>query len=350
MTNLHLEGVWKRFGAFEAIRNVNLDLPSGKMITFLGPSGSGKSTLFRLVSGLEQASEGTIRFDGIDVTGLAAHKRNVGMVFQSYALFPHLNVWENIGYGLALRKVPKTQRRARAIELLELIKLPDIADRGITQLSGGQRQRVAIARALAMKPQLFLLDEPLSALDAKLREHMQNELCELQRKLGVTTIVVTHDQREAMTMSDIVVVIDRGAVQQVGSPLDIYRRPATRFVADFIGTSNLLEGTGSPEGKFEFSGGTLKIATPDWLKRDESPAVLCVRPEQLQVMQKADGMPNSLDGQVTLIRDLGAELEVFVRSGDTEFISKEASGVELGFSVGDTVSLQIPETAHLMAA
>ena len=302
------------------------------------------------MAGLDQASEGTIWFDGVNVTELAAHKRNVGMVFQSYALFPHLNVWENIAYGLALRRTPKKARRVRALELLELIKLPDIADRGINQLSGGQRQRVAIARALALSPGLFLLDEPLSALDAKLREHMQNELCELQQKLGITTIVVTHDQREAMTMSDIVVVIDQGAVQQVGSPLEIYHRPTTRFVADFVGKSNLLEGIAHQDGTFKFADKVFKVGSPEWTHKEHVPSILCIRPEQLKLLSKTRKTRNTLNGRVKMIRDLGPEIEVLVQSCDRDFISKSVPGEGLGFAVGDSVALLIPDNAHLMAA
>ena len=212
-------------------------------ICLLGPSGCGKTTLLRCIAGLETPTAGRIWLDGQDLTDAPAHKRNFGMVFQSLALFPHLSVGENIAYGLRIRGVDQRARSQRAEELLELVRLPGVIDRPVSQLSGGQRQRVAIARALALNPKLFLLDEPLSALDAKLREAMQIELRLLQRRLGISTIVVTHDQREAMTMADIVVVMDHGRVQQVASPLDTYRSPSNAFVADFIGISNLVPGT-----------------------------------------------------------------------------------------------------------
>ena len=205
MSSLSIQGVVKQFGPVVALDNVSLDIPDGTFTCLLGPSGCGKTTLLRIVAGLEQPSAGRIVLDGEDIGGLPAHKRGLGMVFQSLALFPHLTVAENIGYGLKLRNVSAQRRRARAEELLALVQLEGVADRRITQLSGGQRQRVAIARALALEPKLFLLDEPLSALDAKLREEMQVELRELQRRLGVTTILVTHDQREAMTMGDLIV-------------------------------------------------------------------------------------------------------------------------------------------------
>lgn len=343
MTTLQLQGVTKRFGTFEALRGIDLDLPSGKMITFLGPSGSGKSTLFRLVAGLDEATAGLIRFDGRDVTRVPAYKRNVGMVFQNYALFPHLNVWENIAYGLSLRGVSKAERRKRALELLELIKLPDIADRAINQLSGGQRQRVAIARALAVQPDLFLLDEPLSALDAKLREHMQNELCALQRAVGVTTIVVTHDQREAMTMSDVIVVIDQGRVHQVGSPLEIYRKPATPFVADFVGTSTLLPGNMKNGGQFSFEGGDIRLDSDL-----SGHGLLCLRPERLTL--HAEGVPveNSVSARVDEIRDLGSETEIFVQVGPHRVAVKDTSVDASLYAKGSIMRLCIPRDTHLI--
>ena len=216
MAQLSLKGVTKNFGSVVAVSEVDLDLPDGKLISFLGPSGSGKTTLFRLVAGLEPPTAGAVFLDGRNITGIPTHKRNMGMVFQSFALFPHLTVGQNVAYGLRIRGVDKQTRKQRIDELLELVRMPGVADRHISQLSGGQQQRVAMARALALEPVLFLLDEPLSALDAKLREAMQVELRQLQKRLGITTIVVTHDQREAMTISDFVVVLDEGVVQQVG--------------------------------------------------------------------------------------------------------------------------------------
>jgi putative spermidine/putrescine transport system ATP-binding protein len=214
----------------------------------------------RLIAGLEQPTTGHIKLDGKDLTAVPAHQREFGMVFQSLALFPHLTVGENISYGLSIRGTGKPGCRQRAQELLELVRLPGVIDRHISQLSGGQRQRVAIARALALNPKLFLLDEPLSALDAKLREAMQVELRQLQQRLGISTIVVTHDQREAMTMGDIVVIMDHGKVQQVGSPLETYRNPANAFVADFIGTTNLLGAVWHPPSTLTVGDTTLQIA------------------------------------------------------------------------------------------
>ncbi len=235
MTELALRGLTKRFGPVAAVDDVTLDIPHGKFVCLLGPSGCGKTTLLRLISGLEEPSAGQILVGGEDQSAVPVHKRDFGMVFQSLALFPHLSVWENIAYPLAIRGAGRAERRRRADELLALVRLEGVADRRIHQLSGGQRQRVAIARGLAIDPRVFLLDEPLSALDANLREHMQVELRQLQQRLGVTTIVVTHDQKEALTMADLVIVMDRGRVQQAGAPMEVYRDPANAFVAGFIG-------------------------------------------------------------------------------------------------------------------
>ncbi|MCY4397129.1 MAG: ABC transporter ATP-binding protein, partial [Rhodospirillaceae bacterium] len=241
MSALTLEGVTKRFGSLVAVDDVSLTVLKGTFVCLLGPSGCGKTTLLRLIAGLEAPSAGRILLAGAEVTGLPTHKRDFGMVFQSLALFPHLSVRDNIAYPLRIRGAAKAEWESRVGELLDLVHLQDHGERPVSRLSGGQRQRVAIARALAVSPRLFLLDEPLSALDAKLREAMQVELRQLQQKLGITTIVVTHDQREAMTMADLVVVMGDGRIHQAAAPVEIYRKPADAFVADFIGSTNLLD-------------------------------------------------------------------------------------------------------------
>ena len=240
MTELRIDSLSKDFGTFRALDSVSLDIPNGKFVCLLGPSGCGKTTLLRLIAGLETPTDGRIYVCGADQTVVPTHKRGMGMVFQSLALFPHLDVADNIAYPLAIRGVDKATRRARAEELLELVQLPGLGSRRIHQLSGGQRQRVAIARGLSIDPQVFLLDEPLSALDASLREHMQIELRQIQQRLGVTTVVVTHDQKEALTMADLVIVMKDGVIQQAGAPMELYHRPANAFVAGFIGTTNLM--------------------------------------------------------------------------------------------------------------
>src|SRR5689334_12072523 len=230
----------KSFGSFQALRNVSLAIDEGEFICFLGPSGCGKTTLLRAIAGLDIQTTGTIRQGGRDISALPPAERDFGIVFQSYALFPNLSVEQNVGYGLKGRERGATA--ARVAELLALVGLPDQGRKYPAQLSGGQQQRVALARALAMSPGLLLLDEPLSALDARVRVHLRAEITQLQRRLGVTTIMVTHDQEEALTMADRIVVMKQGVIEQVGTPLEIYRRPASAFVADFVGSMNFLPG------------------------------------------------------------------------------------------------------------
>ena len=316
-----LRGLRKRFGPIVAVDGVDLDLPAGKLIAFLGPSGCGKTTLLRLIAGLESPSAGRILLDGEDVTEVPTHRRNVGMVFQSLALFPHLSVGDNIAYGLRIRGIDRGAQRRQAEELLELVQLPGVADRHVSALSGGQRQRVAIARALALEPRLFLLDEPLSALDAKLRESMQVELRLLQRRLGITTIVVTHDQREAMTMSDLVVVMGHGTVQQAAAPLAIYRAPLNAFVAGFIGSTNLIPATIAGAGRIVCMGREFAVASlPDGIATGAA-AVLSVRPEDVVLHPPPASRPNGLGGRVAFIRDVGASIETHVDCGAVTLIS-----------------------------
>ncbi len=342
MSGLLLEGVGKSFGQVKAVDDVNLQFPQGKFVCLLGPSGCGKTTLLRLIAGLELPSAGRISLDGADLTQTPAHKREFGMVFQSLALFPHLTVGENIAYSLAIRGASKPDRRKRAEELLELVRLPGVADRHISQLSGGQRQRVAIARALALNPKLFLLDEPLSALDAKLREAMQVELRQLQQRLGISTIVVTHDQREAMTMADVVVIMNHGRVQQVASPLETYRSPANSFVADFIGICNLIPGTLAESRGVDVQGGRLRIErAPDGIAVG-SGVSLSVRPEEVHIRPAGEAGENRLPGTVTFIRDLGASVEVTARCGDVEVLAVTTPRERPRAGVGDAVAVELP--------
>ncbi len=311
---LSVRGLSKAFGPTVALDDVELDLPPGKLICFLGPSGCGKTTLLRIIAGLETPSAGSVFLGDVDLTAVPAHKRNIGMVFQSYALFPHLNVAENVAYGLRIRGVPKRERLQRAEELLELVKLPNVSRRSTAQLSGGQRQRVAMARALALDPDLFLLDEPLSALDAKLREEMQVELKRLHGQLGITTIIVTHDQEEAMTMADLVVVMGDNRVQQVGPPLEVYRRPVNRFVADFIGTNNFLPAQVRSSGGVEALGRALPLKAPAGVQGD---VTVSIRPEDVRLHTSAPDAP-AVEGSVSFVRDLGRMVETLVRVGDQE--------------------------------
>lgn len=323
MSELHINSISKNFGNATALRDISLHLPAGKLICFLGPSGCGKTTLLRIIAGLEQASSGKVMWQGDELSAIPAHKRNIGMVFQSFALFPHLNVEQNIAYGLKIRGVDKKTRLQKAQELLELVQLPHVGKRHIAQLSGGQRQRIAMARALALEPSLFLLDEPLSALDAKLREAMQVELKLLQQRLGITTIVVTHDQQEAMTMADIIVVMGKNKVQQVGTPLEIYHQPVNRFVADFIGSNNFLPARVTDTGQVDVLGQPLELAH---LNLAEMPAVdstftLSIRPEKLRLsLEKPEGW--SVPVSIQFIRDLGSSVETFVEVEEQQLIVK----------------------------
>lgn len=343
MPGLKLEQVQKKYGPVTAVQDVTLHLPHGRFVCFLGPSGCGKTTLLRLIAGLEKPTKGHISLDDEDITHTPAHKRNFGMVFQSLALFPHLTVGENIAYSLRIRNTDKDTRRKKIEELLSLMQLPGVADRNISQLSGGQRQRVAIARALAIEPRLFLLDEPLSSLDANLREDMQVELRMLQQRLRITTILVTHDQREAMTMSDLVVVMGPdNRVHQMGSPLDIYRKPTNRFVADFIGTSNLIDGV--------YTGGHLVSVGDISIRTNEIPhdvtsgtdVVISIRPENIDILPGKKPGPNQVPGTVAFVRDVGSNVEVYLDCGDLRITSSFTPKAKPDLKQGQDATAVLP--------
>jgi putative spermidine/putrescine transport system ATP-binding protein len=343
MAGLILEDIHKHFGSVVAAREINLNLPHGRFVCFLGPSGCGKTTLLRLIAGLESPTRGDILLDGESITRMPAHKRNFGMVFQSLALFPHLSVGENVTYSLRVRHIKKDTRRKRAVELLDLVQLSGFADRHVSQLSGGQRQRVAIARALAIEPRLFLLDEPLSALDAKLRESMQLELRMLQQRLGVTTILVTHDQREAMTMADMVVVMGPdNRVHQVGSPLEIYRRPSDTFVADFIGSSNLLQGSCMGDREVKIGDQHLVVEKmPEGVSEGTSVTV-SVRPEDIHVLPGAEKGDNRLHGTVSFIRDVGSNVEIYLNCNGLQITSQSTPKGRPDVKQGDEATAILP--------
>jgi len=335
MSGLSIKDVTKQFGEFKAVDNITLAVPHGTFVCLLGPSGCGKTTLLRMIAGLEEPSQGAILLDDRDITDVPTHSRDFGMVFQSLALFPHLNVGDNIAYPLRIRGKSKDEQARRVDELLKLIHLPGFAERPVSKLSGGQRQRVAIARALALSPKLFLLDEPMSALDAKLREAMQVELRQLQQQLGVTTIVVTHDQREAMTMADVVVVMGNGRIRQAASPVEIYRKPADAFVADFIGSTNLLDAETDSAGRASVLGTALPgLALPAGLSK----AALSIRPEDVRIGKPGDGIP----GTVTFVRDLGGTVETFVETGGKTIISVATPREKPDVKVGDAVGVVLP--------
>jgi putative spermidine/putrescine transport system ATP-binding protein len=340
---LRLQGLVKRFGDVLAVDGVDLELPPGRLISFLGPSGCGKTTMLRMIAGLEQPTEGRVLLDDEDITDRPSHLRDIGMVFQTLALFPHLSVAGNIGYGLRIRHRDDAEIRNRVAELLTLVSLEGMGERRISQLSGGQRQRVATARALALAPRLFLLDEPLSALDANLREALQVELRLLQQRLGITTIVVTHDQREAMTMSDLVVVMQAGRVEQVGPPLDVYRRPATAFVARFIGSTNLLAGRALPNGRVEVRGIELEVAGGH-AAYDGDRVLISVRPEDAHLSPGETAGPNALDGTVVVVRDRGELFACYVDCGLDDHVVVAGSPRErVAVQQGERVSVRFPQ-------
>jgi len=346
MSGLTLENIDKNFGAVVAVRDVNLHLPDGQFICFLGPSGCGKTTLLRLIAGLEKPSRGRILLDEEDITHTPAYKHNFGMVFQSLALFPHMTVGDNVSYSLRVRKTDKYTRRQRAQELLDLVKLSGLIDRHISQLSGGQRQRVAMARELAIEPKLFLRDEPLSSPDAKLSEDLQLELRMLQQRLAVTTILVTHDQREAMTMSDLVVVMGPdNRVHQMDSPLEIYRNPADTFVADFIGTSNLLDGTSSGSREVTVGEARLEIAEmPDGMTPDTKVTV-SVRPEEVHVLPGLEKGDNRLHGSVSFVRDVGSSVEIYLDCNGLQIVSQSTPKGRPAVKQGDQATAVLPPAA-----
>ncbi len=301
---LEISNLTKNFGDFTALRDVSLDVFDGEFVCFLGPSGCGKTTLLRAIAGLDIQTTGTIIQDGMDISALPPAERDFGIVFQSYALFPNLTIKKNIAYGLENRKLPKDQIAARVAELLALVSLDDQGDKYPAQLSGGQQQRVALARAMATSPGLLLLDEPLSALDAKVRVFLRAEIKDLQRRLGVTTVMVTHDQEEALTMADRIVVMNQGIIEQVGTPEQIYGDPATAFAAEFIGTMNFMPARVEGAGQIDLGGFKLSCAT-DGLSPGE-PITVAIRPEDIVVQDVETGGENVVQAKVRDLEFLGS--------------------------------------------
>ena len=314
---LQLHDIHKSFGKHAVLTNVWLDIAEGEFVFLLGPSGCGKTTLLRIIAGLEMQTAGRIIQAGRDVTRLPASKRDFGIVFQSYALFPNLSVADNVAYGLRSRKLAKHHMGSRVQELLHLVGLQGLEERFPAQLSGGQQQRVALARALAMSPSLLLLDEPLSALDARVRANLRGEITSLQRRLGVTAIMVTHDQEEALTMADRIVVMDHGRIVQIGTPLEIYQQPTTAFVADFVGQMNFLPGTVSADGYGVVRTGDFSLRVHDWQNHlaPGSPVTLAVRPEELRITANPEGLVNVLVANVHNVEFLGPYYRLSLRYG-----------------------------------
>jgi putative spermidine/putrescine transport system ATP-binding protein len=337
MGSLVLEALNKRYGASLAVERVDLDVSQGEMVALLGPSGCGKTTTLRMVAGFVPPSAGRVLIGGKDVTRTPPHARDTGMVFQSYALFPHMDVAANVAFGLEMRRVNRAEREARVREALRLVRLDRLEDRLPRQLSGGQQQRVALARALVVNPSVFLLDEPLSNLDAKLRAEVRMEIRMLQQRLGLTTLIVTHDQEEALTMADRLVVMENGRVRQIGTAEDLYERPANPFVAGFVGRCNLVEGGPEAPGRFRAASGALLPCGA--VPATAGPSVLALRPEHVAVVPAADG-----PARVTAVTYLGAQTEYHVDLDGTPLVAVRptpAAGSPLrSLAPGDAVVLE----------
>ena len=337
---INLTDVSKSYDGELILDHINLQIHDKEFVTLLGPSGCGKTTTLRIIGGFETADTGDVFFDGKSVKDVPPHKRPVNTVFQKYALFPHLNVFENIAFGLRLKKTDEKIIREKVKEMLALVNLKGFERRRVSTLSGGQQQRVAIARALVNEPEVLLLDEPLGALDLKLRKDMQNELKKMQKATGITFIYVTHDQEEALSMSDIVVVMANGQIQQIGSPTDIYNEPENAFVADFIGESNIVDGVMLQDFKVRFSGHTFECVDKGFEKNQ--PVDVVVRPEDVDVVPVEKGM---LEGIVTSVTFKGVHWEIIVDIGGFKWMIQTTDFVAEGAHIGLFIE---PEAIHIM--
>lgn len=337
---LELKNITKTFDDEVILDNMNLYIRDKEFLTLLGPSGCGKTTTLRIIAGFETPSSGNVFFEGKDISSIPPYERNINTVFQNYALFPHLNVYDNIAFGLKIKKMDKSTINNKVLEVLRLVNLKGFENRKIHRLSGGQQQRVAIARALVNEPKILLLDESLGSLDSKLRKEMQMELKRIQERVGITFIYVTHDQEEALTMSDTVVVMDKGLIQQIGTPIDIYNEPKNRFVAEFIGESNILEGIFNKDFSVTFSGKEF-ICVDKGFEKDEKVEVV-IRPEDVEILDEFSGQ---LKGKVESIIFKGVHYEMMVNTGD--FIYKVHSTLKR--EVSDNVGIKIiPDNIHIM--
>jgi spermidine/putrescine transport system ATP-binding protein len=337
---IELKNISVAFDGQQIIENMNLYIRDKEFITFLGPSGCGKTTTLRMIAGFQEPDSGDVIFDGKVINGVPPHKRQLNTIFQRYALFPHLNVYENIAFGLRLKKTPEKEIKEAVTEMLELINLKGFERRNIASLSGGQQQRVAIARALVVKPRVLLLDEPLGALDLKLRKDMQVELKNIQQRLGITFIYVTHDQEEALSMSDTIVVMDGGVIQQIGTPTDIYNEPKNAFVADFIGESNIIEGVMRDDFLVEMAGHKFKCLDKGFGVDEQVDVV--VRPEDVDVVPVSNAM---ISGVVTSITFKGVFYEIIVEIKGFKWMIQSTDYQEVGSTIGLNVE---PDAIHIM--
>ena len=335
-----LQGVSKAFDGETVLENVSLDIHDKEFISLLGPSGCGKTTTLRIIGGFETPDTGDVFFDGVRINDVPPYKRLVNTVFQKYALFPHLNVYENVAFGLRLKKLPEAEIKAKVQEMLAMVNLKGFERRHVTTLSGGQQQRVAIARALVNRPRVLLLDEPLGALDLKLRKDMQNELKKIQRQTGITFIYVTHDQEEALSMSDTVVVMADGKIQQIGTPVDIYNEPVNAFVADFIGESNILDGTMLADCKVRFSNHIFDCVDSGFGKGELVDVV--IRPEDVDVVPLERGM---LSGTVSSVTFKGDYYEIIVDVDGFKWMLETSDFVGVDQRIGLSID---PDAIHVM--
>ncbi|MCH5210911.1 MAG: ABC transporter ATP-binding protein [Oscillospiraceae bacterium] len=337
---ISLENIAVSFDGERILNNISLDIKDKEFVTLLGPSGCGKTTTLRIIGGFLTPDSGSIKFEGKEINNIPPYKRNVNTVFQRYALFPHLNVFENIAFGLKVKKFSDKEIQKRVGEMLELVNLKGFEKRSIDRLSGGQQQRVAIARALVNEPKVLLLDEPLGALDLKLRKEMQTELKRIQQRLEITFIYVTHDQEEALTMSDTVVVMNKGDIQQVGSPVDIYNEPKNAFVADFIGESNILNGMMVKDLLVEISGSRFECVDKGF--GENKPVDVVIRPEDIKLISAQDA---EISGVVKSITFKGVHYEMLIEAYDHNWLVHSTKAAELGSTVGITFD---PYDIHIM--
>jgi putative spermidine/putrescine transport system ATP-binding protein len=343
---VRMEGLSRHYGPVVALDNLALTIQPGELIALLGPSGCGKTTTLRLLAGLEDADTGRIDVAGRDITRLPASKRDMGMVFQAYSLFPHMTVQQNVAFGLRLRKISAAKRNQRALEMLELVELASQANRYPNQISGGQQQRVALARALAIEPQVLLLDEPLSALDAKVRAQLRDQIRRIQLEVGITTLFVTHDQEEALAIADRVGVMRAGRLEQLAPPTEVYSRPASPFVAEFVGLSNRLAGS--------VTGSTVTVRGHDLPLVDPStpagPVIAIVRPEAVSLASDSSGESGPMTGTVIASTFLGATSRVTVDLGDTTIIAQLSTADASNLPAGSRVTLTIRPDPVLVSA
>lgn len=337
---LELKNITVSFDGEKILDDISLEISDKEFVTLLGPSGCGKTTTLRIIAGFLQPDSGNVFFDGEIINSLPANKRNVNTIFQRYALFPHLNVYDNIAFGLKVKKVPKQEIKKRVSEMLKLVNLEGFEKRSISKLSGGQQQRVAIARAVINKPKILLLDEPLAALDLKLRKDMQTELKNIQKQLGITFIFVTHDQEEALSMSDKVVVMNEGKIQHIGTPKDVYNEPVNAFVADFIGESNIIDGIMLDDFKVKIEGVELQCLDKGFNVNEEVDVV--IRPEDVDIVHPEKGL---ITGEVTSVTFLGVHYEIIVDVNGFKWMIQTTDESKVGDKVGLLIE---PDAIHIM--